>query len=227
MARRFQTPTRTISNRGEHPRFTGLMPSPKTSARPAWWPEHQTWGVLPYDSISAMVCARYLEWRSDVASIAFEARWHQFDANGSLAALRCNPDFEVVLTTGELEWVEAKHSRSALRPAEKTRLELAQQHFAAAGLTYTVIYREDLEADGFADTLLLLRQYGLWECTEAVLVSAQNRLSNFQAGDLRTWRARAVDAKVAIAVLYKLLYLQRLPLNYLPLQFVELHKWQN
>lgn len=225
MPRTFKSPTRTISNRGEHPRFVGLLSSPKASSAPSPWLAGVGHGVMPYDSVSALICAIHLEWRKDVESFAFELRAHEFVATDLLAALRCVPDFEVVWTTGEIAPVEAKYAREDLRKPERERLELARQHFAAAGLTYEVVYRKDLEVDGFADTVFLLRQYGLLPYPERVLVAAEKRLSPFGAASLGTWRSRAADVGVSVAVLYKLLYLERLPLEYQPLQFVELDKW--
>lgn len=225
MPRTFKTPTRTISNKGEHPRFVGVLPSLKVSGGLSTWYVDDGQGVVPYDSMSAMICALYLEWRKDVESFAFEPRSHGFEATDSLPALRCIPDFEVVLTTGEIVLVEAKYSRENMREAERVKIELASQHFAMAGRRYEVVYRKDLEVNGFADTIFLLRQYGLRSCLESVLSGAQRRLSDFDAGDLATWRGRAIGAQVSVGLLYKLLYMERLPLVYRPLQFLEMEKW--
>jgi hypothetical protein len=226
MPKTFKTPTRTISNRGEHPRFIGLLTSPKARGGSSPWLMNDEREVMPFDSLSAMICALYLDWRKDVESFAFEPKVHKFSEVDALAALRCIPDFEVVLTTGEVEMVEAKYSKQDLREVEKERLELASQHFAAVGMPYRAVFRKDLEIDGFADTLFLLRPYGLLNYSEPVLARAHGRLEKFDAADLHTWRERAVEARVSVTLLYKLLYLERLPLVYKPLQFVELEKWR-
>ncbi|MGN8002351.1 hypothetical protein ACTJKQ_04065 [Acidovorax sp. 22279] len=225
MPRTFKTPTRTISNKGEHPRFVGLLTSPKASGGLTNWYVDDAQGVVPYDSMSAMICALYLEWRQDVESFAFEPRSYGFDATDSLPTLRCIPDFEVVLTTGEIVLVEAKYSRDNLRDAEREKIALTTQHFAVEGRRYEVVYRQDLEVNGFADTIFLLRQFGLRPTLASILSDAERRLSDFDAADLATWRVRAVDAKVSVGLLYKLLYTQRLPLVYRPLQFLEMDKW--
>ena len=48
------------------------------------------------------------------------------------------------------------------------------------------------------------------------------RLSAFPEADLKTWRQRAAAAGVPVALLYQLLYQQRLTLLYRPLQLTEL-----
>ena len=52
MGRKLRSPTRTISNRGELPRFIGQFPCAKGTIFP-----------LTFDSISALLCGVYLEWR--------------------------------------------------------------------------------------------------------------------------------------------------------------------
>jgi len=224
MPRHFKSPSRTISNKGEYPRFVGLLSSPKATNPSPWYVE-EGWGVVPFDSLSALICAIHLEWRRNVESFSFEKRAFSFSATDQLPKLRCIPDFEVVLTTAEIGLVEAKYSESELRPQERLKLELASRHAGEQGLFHEVIFRRTLEVNGFADTIFLLRPYGLMEYPEAKLDTAFQRLSSFEVTDLATWRERAIDARVPIAVLYKLLYQQRLPLKYRHLQFIEMDKW--
>lgn len=223
MPRKIKSPTRTISNAGEHPRFIGLLTSPKAATKPV---STGAWGALQYDSLSAMLCAVYLEWRSDVASFSFEPRRYRFAANDNLAALDCIPDFEAVLTTGEVVVFEAKYCREEMRNKERDKLALATDHFALAGIPYEVVYRLELERGGFIDTVFLLRQYGHHPYAEALLDEAQRRLADGDRADLWEWRRRAAAARVPTAVLYHLLYWQRLPLEYRPLQFEELQLWR-
>ena len=180
---------------------------------------------MPFDSLSALICAICLEWRTNVASFSFEKREFNFSETDQLPQLRCIPDFEVLLTTAELGFVEAKYSEQDLRPQERLKLHIASRHAAEQGFFHEVMFRRTLEIDGFADTVFLLRPYGLMAYPEAKLDTAFKRLSSFEVTDLATWRERAIDARVPVAVLYKLLYQQRLPLKYRHLQFIEMDKW--
>jgi hypothetical protein len=74
MARKIKSPTRTISNRGQRPKFVGYFPCYKADA-----------GFLPFDSIPALDCGLYLEWRSDVMRIEFEPERYSFEATGRCA----------------------------------------------------------------------------------------------------------------------------------------------
>lgn len=223
MPRKIKSPTRTISNAGEHPRFIGLLTSPKAATEPV---PTGDWGVLQYDSLSAMLCALYLEWRTDVVRFSFEPRRYRFESNGDLASLDCIPDFEAVLATGEVRVVEAKYSPDQMREKERSKLALTAAHFECAGIPYEVVYRLELERHGFIDTVFLLRQYGHHPYAEALLNEAERRLANTDRADLWEWRRRAATACVPTAVLYHLLYWQRLPLEYRSLQFEELQLWR-
>lgn len=223
MPRKLKSPTRTISNAGEHPRFIGLLTSPKAGTSPV---PAGDWGVLQYDSLSAMLCAVYLEWRSDVVSFSFEPRRYRFEANGNLVPLDCIPDFEAVLATGEVRVFEAKYGRDDLREKERDKLALTAAHFERAGIPYEVVYRLELERQGFIDTVFLLRQYGLHRYPDALLDEAERRLAGGDSADLWEWRRRANAASVPTAVLYHLLYRQRLPLEFRELQFEELQLWR-
>ena len=64
--------------------------------------------------------------------------------------------------------------------------------------------------------------YAQLEFAPASAENAMGRLSAFPEADLKTWRQRAAAAGVPVALLYQLLYQQRLPLLYRPLQLTEL-----
>lgn len=211
MARKLRSPTRTISNRGDLPRFIGQFPCIKGVTSP-----------LTFDSLSALLCGIYLEWRRDVVSIAFEPRVHHFPATGTLPELTFVPDYEVILTTGELELYEAKYSAEGLDPAERAKLKLTQAHCEASGIPYQIIFRKKLEEDGFIDTLLILRRFGQLSFPDAMVEETLSRLSHFTSAYLEDWRTRAHKAGVPTRLLYHLLYHQRLSLAYRPLLSVEL-----
>ena len=62
MARKLHSPTRTISNRGDRPKFIGQFPCTKGEG-----------DYLVYDSLTAFLyCAIYLEWRQNVVRLTFE-----------------------------------------------------------------------------------------------------------------------------------------------------------
>lgn len=211
MGRKLRSPTRTISNRGERPRFIGQYPCSKGPASPQ-----------PFDSLSALLCGIYLEWRTDVAHIAYEARKYQFEASDDLPALTFIPDYEVILDTGEVELYEAKYAADSLRDAERVKLELTVAHCRHQDIPYHVIYRDVLEQEGFIDTIQLLRRYRRLRYSAETLAEAENRLSGYAGAPLETWLKRAREARVQTGVLYFLLYHQRLPLTYRPLLPVEL-----
>lgn len=223
MARKLKSPTRTISNAGEHPRFMGLMTTPRAHpARRKVGTAPPGYGVLPFDSLSALACAIYLEWRQDVVHFDFEPRKFDFSEHGDWPAASCIPDFEVTLDTGELAIFEAKYSQEQLRGDERAKLRLLEAHFQSQGVSYTVVYRLDLEKSGFLQTLALMRPYAQLDYSPKAVEKALERLTPFESADLTTWRKRASEARVPVALLYHLLYRQRLPLQYRPLQFMEL-----
>lgn len=212
MGRKLYSPTRTISNRGEHPRFIGQFPCAKAEA-----------SHLVFDSLGALYCGVYLEWRQDVVSMAFEPHEYRFEATAELAGLTCFPDYEVILDTGEIELNEVKYSREDLRDTDQDKLELAAAHFEQLGIPYNVRYRKDLEVDGFIDAVILLRRFGLLEYSERLVEAAEQRLIQFPEATLEVWRSRADKAGVPTGLLYHLLYHQRLPLTYsrlLPVEFL-------
>lgn len=211
MGGKLYSPTRTISNRGDLPKFIGQFPCAKAEA-----------SHLVFDSLSALYCGIYLEWRQDVVSMAFEPHMLTFAAEAGLPELTCHPDYEVILDSGEIEFYEAKYSRDGLRDAEREKLVLTAAHFEQRGIPYKVIYREDLETDGFIDTIILLRRYGLMQYPEGVVEAVAQRLAQVPDATLEAWRSHAAAAGVQTGLLYHLLYHQRLPLVYRHLLPVEL-----
>jgi len=154
--------------------------------------------------------------------MAFEPREYSFEATASLPELTCIPDYEVILESGEIELHEAKYARDGMREKERAKLELAAAHFDNSNIPYKVVYRQDLVADGFIDTILMLRRYGLTRYPLALVESAERSLSHLPAAPLEDWRSRADQAGVPTGLLYHLLYHQRLPLVYRRLLPVEL-----
>jgi len=67
-------------------------------------------GGVPFDSLSALCCAIYLEWRQDVVEFDFEPRKFDFAEQGDRPAVSCIPDFEATLDTGKLAIFEAKYA---------------------------------------------------------------------------------------------------------------------
>lgn len=211
MARKLKSPTRTISNRGELPKFIGQFPYVKTESY-----------YLVFDSLAALLCGIYLEWRQDVVSIEFEPHQRQFDATAELAELTCFPDYEVILDTGEIELDEAKYDEKLLSEEDRTKLKLTAAHCKASGIPYHVVFRKDLEKDGRIQTIQLLRKYGQLPYLPHVVAKAESLLSKFEVAPLETWRERARHAGISTGLLYHLLYHQRLPLTYRSLIQMEL-----
>ena len=96
MARRPKSPTRTISNRGEYPRFIGYFPCTKGAT-----------DRLLFDSISALQVGIYLEWLPRVRRLDFEPRRHAI-ADGD-KPFKCIPDYEATTQLGEIQVYEAKY----------------------------------------------------------------------------------------------------------------------
>jgi hypothetical protein len=213
---RLRSPTRVISNSGDVPRFTGVLPTPKAPG-----------GQLVFDSIASLTVAIFLEWCKTIGRILFESRWYDFQATKELPAIRCNPDFECVLDTGEIVIREAKSRIDELTDEERESLPLVSKHFAAENTSYDVIFRDQLDANGFFDTIFLLRKYGLIEYSEEKLETALARLNSSEPHHLERWREIARIKKVPIGVLYHLLYHQQLPITYRLLLHPELLKWRD
>lgn len=215
---RLKSATRTISNRGPRPRFIGQFPCSKPAQEPPFG--RVAW--LPFDSVSSLCGALWLEWREDIAKIDFEAGVDVYEETAELPALRAITDFHVVMDTGEVGRVEQKYSVASLSSEEKTRLATLAEHAKRRGLTFELMDRVTLEERGFIQTILLLRPYGLLPLPQAVVSRAKERLGAYSADVLRVWRQRARQHRVPLAATYKLLYQQQLPLQYEPLTVAEL-----
>jgi hypothetical protein len=216
VGRKLKSPTRTISNSGEYPRFIGNFPCTKAAE-----------SYIPFDSLSSLMCGIWLEWRKDVTKIEFEPRKYSFEATDTLPAMVLIPDYSCTMDTGEIGHVEAKYSHFDLRPKEAQRLAWAEAHFKNAGLFYEVVYRKTLEEDGFVQSILLLRPYGRLSTPTHVLDHALVKLQSFKPDTLTGWRANANKAGIPTGILYQLLYQQRLAFIPEPLTIMELRQWQD
>lgn len=212
---RLRSPTRIISNSGDVPQFTGSLPTRKAPG-----------GELVFDSISTLVVAIFLEWCKTIRRLVFESRWYEFEATKELPAIRCLPDFECVLDTGEILIREAKSRKDDLSDEERESLDLVGKHFAVENTSYEVIFRDQLEANGFYDTIFLLRKYGLIEYSEKKLQTALDRLGSSDPHHLERWLTIARLQKVPTGVLHHLLYHQRLPITYRLVLHPELWRWR-
>lgn len=215
---RLKSATRTISNRGPRPRFIGQFPCSKPAQEPLFG--RVSW--LPFDSVSSLCGALWLEWRQDVAKIDFEAGVDFYEETAELPSLRAITDFHIVLDTGEVGRVEQKYSVASLSSEEKSRLAMLAEHSKRRGVTFELMDRVTLEERGFIQTILLLRPYGLLPLPQAVVNQAKERLGAYSVAVLRVWRQRARQHRVPLAAAYKLLYQQQLPLSYEPLTVAEL-----
>ena len=211
MARRYITARGRVSNRGDLPRYVGILPCHKA-----------TGGFLVFSSLAEMYVGIYLTWAKRVRQIAFEAAPLEFTATAELPSLVAWPDFEVVLDNDEIEWVEAKYSKEGLRPKEAAKLEWLASHCQREQRRFQVVYRMKLHENGFIDTVALLHRYGHLDFPAEILTRATEQLAQYSATYLETWRAHARAERIPIDVLYHLLYQERLPLLYRPLLPTEL-----
>jgi hypothetical protein len=213
MSRHFKTARARITNRGPLPRFIGLIPTDKASD-----------GVIPFSSLSELTVALFLIWAKSVNAIAYEPRVVTFQATDDLPEITGWPDFEAVLEGGEIDWVNAKYSESSMREDERARLETFDAHCRVNGHRHRVIFRDQLEKDGFIETIGLLRPFGMLNYREGDLDGAMSILGTLPPTHLEGWEARARDALLPLDLVYYLLYHQRLPLLYRPLIHRSLRK---
>jgi hypothetical protein len=202
----YRTELGMVTNTGELPKFIGLHPSEKMEG-----------GHFPYRSITESLAAIYLEWNKDVRKMWYEGFELTFEPIDNLPALTCWPDFRAVLDGGEIEWVNAKYSRAALRDEERAQLGLIDAHCVRRKVRHRVVFREDLEHNGFIGTILLLRKYGSLTYQQANVSKALTALQSHGATFLEPWQRRARTAGVPVDLLDFLLYHQQLPLLYRPL----------
>jgi hypothetical protein len=206
MTSAYRTKLGKVTNTGELPRFIGLHPSKKMEG-----------GHFPYRSITESLVAIFLEWNKDVRKMWYEGFELPFEPIDNLPALTCWPDFRVVLDGGEIEWVNAKYSRAGLRDEERAQLDLIDAHCARRNVRHRVVFREDLERNGFIGTIKLLRKYGSLAYRQANVSKALTALESQGATYLEPWQRRARAAGVPVDLLYFLLYHQQLPVLYRPL----------
>src|SRR5690606_20264714 len=140
----YRTARGRVSNAGDLPRFIGLLPCSKADN-----------GLLPFSSIAELRVAEYLAWSPKVLHIAFEPREISFEALAGLPAVTWWPDFEVILEGGECEWVEAKYAHESLSERQRQKLDLIAAHCERERRRFRVVYRQELEKNGFAGTISL------------------------------------------------------------------------
>jgi hypothetical protein len=219
MGRKLKSPTRTISNSGPLPRFIGEFPCYK-APKPANSAESPK--SLKFDSISSLMGGLWLEWRPDVVSMGFESEVETHEATGDLPGVRAITDYHTLHDTGEIGRVEVKYSIASLSAEDREKLDQLADHAARKGLRFETVDRVGLEANGFIQTILLLRPYSQLQVSEAALARAIRELRHYEPANLWEWRARAAKHRVPTSHLYQLLYRQALPLVYEPLVAVEL-----
>jgi hypothetical protein len=207
---KLKSPTRTISNRGPRPRFTGSFPCVKPM-HPAPFGRVAS---LPFDSMGSLYGGLWLEWRNDIAKVGFEVEVDQHEEDGDLPAMRAISDYHVVASTGELGRVEIKFSIESLAADERTRLASLAEHAKRKGISFELMDRVRLEQNGFIQTVLLLRPYAHMQWAPAAAKLALRRLHGYPPGTLGAWRSRARQHKVPVALAYQLLYRQQLALVY-------------
>jgi hypothetical protein len=183
---------------------------------------------MPFDSLSSLKCGLYLEWRQDVVQVSFEPDIDNYPATETLSALRCVHDYKVLFASAERGVVEAKYSQESIKSKQQANFQLAAAHLRERGISHTVVYRLELEKNGFIDTVLLLRRYGRHlHFKTSSIERAKQVLARQEEQDIAAWRERARKFGISIPLLYHLLYHQQLPLKYAPLQFVELELCQD
>lgn len=201
VGRKLKSATRTISNRGEYPRFIGEFPCTKSEGN-----------KRPFDSLTSLLVGIFLEWLKRVVTIAFEPRSWTVTINGK--AITVIPDYEVVTNTGAIEIFEAKYDWESL-PAKKRELLLAYcRWFASQGIPYRVITRDVLERKGFIQTISKLRLYGQLTYSKPVLDRALEQLRSPIPKTLREYAAVGRERSIPVSVVYHLAYHQQLRLRY-------------
>ena len=201
MARRPKSPTRTISNRGEYPRFIGYFPCTKGAK-----------DRLLFDSISALNVGIYLEWLPRVQRLDFEPRRHAI-ADGD-KPFNCIPDYEATTLHGEVEVYEGKYSPDNVSDKSRTRLSAISRTMARQGYRYQVLYRKILERRGFIQTISKLRHYGQLTFPDPVLRHALAVLASATPRTLGQYVSTALDNGIRVGVLYHLAYHRKLRLRY-------------
>jgi hypothetical protein len=167
--------------------------------------------------LSELAVGLFLDWATSVKAIAYEPKEVEFEATADLPQVTGWPDFEVVLDGGEVEWVNAKYSEDTLREAERAKLEAFDAHCSVSGRRHSIVYRDELEQDGFIETIGLLRPFGALTFPEQDLAGVLSILGGLPKTHLEGWEARTREALLPLEIVYHLLYHGRLPLVYRPL----------
>ena len=237
MGRKIKTEAgRTISNTNPRGQYIGYSQSTRVEGEPGLAepvfdiprivdPREAPERFPAFDSLAAMSCIAFLRWHPKVARFRFEPKTELFAALDELPPFKCVPDFGVTLVTGQLGYVEGKSSRAKLSAEERAHLELEGKHCERRGLYFKVLYRDELRASGFIDTIMLLSRYDRAAFPKGQFERALNHLRRFDSEDLPTWRGRARAANIPIGLLYQLLYQKLLPLTFRPLQRIEFRPW--
>lgn len=206
MSKRYKSPRGRISNRSPLPRFIGLIPTKKSLS-----------GSLAFSSITELYSAIFLIYSRFVEAIEYEAEEISFAATEKLAAITGWPDFTTTLDGGELELVNAKYSRDSLRDEERDTLDLFDAHCKADDRRHRVLYRDELEKNGFIATIMLLRPYGLLTYPPAHCERAISILGSLPPTHLEGWQERARETLIPLDLIYHLIYQQRLAIKFRPL----------
>jgi hypothetical protein len=209
MGRKLKSPTRVISNRGDHPRFVGYFPCRKSDAP-----------YLIFDSLSSLYVGIFIEWLRRVVKMSFEPTRYVLRATSDGETYEVIPDYGATTALGEIEIFEAKYGDSSQE--ELAHYKKVRRDFAQTGFRYQVITRKTLERNGFIQTVCFLRRYGGIEFSATVLTEAQRRLAPFQPATLKAYRRIANEQWVRTSVLYHLLYHRHLSLRYEQLAYEEL-----
>jgi hypothetical protein len=215
MGKLYKTDRGKVSNAGQTPRYVGLMPCHKADS-----------GVLVFSSISELCVAEYLTWSPDVEKICSETLIRISDTGNEATDIDYWPDFPIVLYGGEVELIEAKYSPESLTARAKLKLARVTTHFNRVGRRFRVIFRTELENDGFLKTIELLRRYSRMSYSAESIRKAEERLRTPTAQYLERWREMARKVGVPIDLLYYLLFHGRLPLAFRPMMHTAIAKWR-
>jgi len=194
------------TNKGPLPRFIGLIPTGKAPT-----------GVLDFSSISELLAAIFLICCAHVRQIRFEARKVTFEKSDDLEEVTGWPDYETTIDGGEIEWDNVKFSESSLRPDEREDLYRFDAHCRQSGLRHRILYRDVLERDGFIQTLMLLRPYGLLRLPERDVERALMILGSLPSTHLEGWQARARESLIPLDLVYHVLFREQRLLTFRPL----------
>ena len=202
MARRPKSPTRTISNRGEYPRFIGYFPCTKGAKVP-----------LLFDSISALKVGIYLEWLPRVLRV-----WNLSRGNIPLqmatSPSSASPTMKQRRSLAKSRSTRASIPRTAYPTHQGTRLSSIGRTMARQGYRYQVLYRKILERRGFIQTISKLRHYGQLTFPDPVLRHALAVLASATPRTLGQYVSTALDNGIRVGVLYHLAYHRKLRLRY-------------